>query len=151
MLLPGPPSRMSSPGPPMRTSSPALPFRDVVAVATDEDVVPIAAAGREGNRTDRQPGGVHHVITTQRIDGQPVVRGLGTAMFTWAKRPITDVPLASPPTLIASASLVPLTITVSAWPSPVPVPGRLATSRLTWARSVPVRSLTVMVSARPGR
>ena len=40
-------------------------------------------------------------------------------------------------------------MTESAWPSPVPLPGGLARSRLTWVRSVPVRSLTVMVSAPP--
>ena len=70
-------------------------------------------------------------------------------MFTWAARPSTATPLASPATMIASSPLVPLTMTVSAWPSPVPLPGGLARSRLTWVTSVPVRSLTVMVSAPP--
>ena len=40
-------------------------------------------------------------------------------------------------------------MTVSAWPSPVPLPGVPARSRLTPVTSVPVRSLTVMVSAPP--
>ena len=52
-------------------------------------------------------------------------------------------------TWIASSPLVPLTMTVSAWPSPVPLPGVPARSRLTLVTSVPVRSLTVMVSAPP--
>ena len=48
-----------------------------------------------------------------------------------------------------SAAAVPLTMTVSAWPSPVPLPGVPARSRFTSVTPVPDRSLTVMVSAPP--
>ena len=50
---------------------------------------------------------------------------------------------------MTSSPLVPLTMTVSAWPSPVPLPGVPARSMLTCVTPVPVRSLTVMVSAPP--
>ena len=48
-----------------------------------------------------------------------------------------------------SAAAVPLTMTVSAWPSPVPLPGVPARSRFTSVTPVPDRSLTVRVSAPP--
>ena len=71
------------------------------------------------------------------------------AMCTEAARPATVMPDAEPATAIWSAPLVPLTMTESAWPSPSPCPATPARSRLTWVRSVPVRSLTVTVSAPP--
>ena len=45
-------------------------------------------------------------------------------MCTEAARPETVMPEAEPATAIASAPSVPLTMTVSAWPSPVPLPER---------------------------
>ena len=68
---------------------------------------------------------------------------------TVAGRPATAKLVPLPVTWIASAALVPLTMTVSAWPSPVPLPGVPARSRLTLVTPVPDRSLTVMVSAPP--
>ena len=50
---------------------------------------------------------------------------------------------------MASLPLVPLTTTLSVWPSPVLPPRVAARSVLTVFTSVPVRSLTVTVSAPP--
>ena len=70
-------------------------------------------------------------------------------MFTRADRPRTDTDVPAPTTSMTSAPLVPLTITVSAAPSPAAppmVPARLALSA---TRSVPVMLLTMTVSVPP--
>ena len=71
------------------------------------------------------------------------------AIVTCAASPLTttDAPLLA--TVMVSSPAVPLTITVSAAPSPWPLPAVPDRSMLTCVTSVPVRSLTVMVSAPP--
>ena len=56
---------------------------------------------------------------------------------------------ALPLTAIASLPLVPLTMTLSAWPSPVPLPAGDARSIFTRVTAVPLRSPTLMASAPP--
>ena len=71
------------------------------------------------------------------------------AIVSCSARPFTinDPPLLT--TLMLSPAAVPLTVTVSAWPSPT-VPPRVAPrSMATCVTPVPVRSLTVMVSVPP--
>ena len=63
--------------------------------------------------------------------------------------PDTATPEASPLTLIVSLPLVPSTMTLSAWPSPVAPPRVPARSTFTLLTSVPVRSLTLTTSAPP--
>ena len=75
--------------------------------------------------------------------------GSAPVMFTAAARPVTLAEPLLPATVIASLPLVPLTITLSAWPSPVPVPGVPARSRFTALTPVPVRSCVVIASAPP--
>ena len=65
---------------------------------------------------------------------------------TCAARPLTTIELPLVATLIWSLFAVPLVITVSAAPSPVPLPAGADRSMATWLMSVPERSLTVMVS-----
>ncbi len=72
----------------------------------------------------------------------------GAMSFTTAESP----PIFTPPdtelaTTMLSLPLVPLMITLLAWPSPPPTDA--ARLRLIVPRPVPVRSLTVMVSAPP--
>ena len=71
------------------------------------------------------------------------------AMSTEAASPETRIPGDDPATVIRSAALVPLTMTLSGWPSPVCEPATPARSSLIRLTSVPVRSLTVTVSAPP--
>ena len=66
-------------------------------------------------------------------------------MATTAARPVTATPL----TAIASSRLVPLTTTLSGWPSPAVPPRAPARSALTFVTPVPVRSFTVTASAPP--
>ena len=70
---------------------------------------------------------------------------------TCAASPLTttDEPLLA--TLMWSSPAVPLTFTVSASPSPWPLPGVADRSIATCLTSVPVRSLTVTLSAPPKR
>ena len=73
--------------------------------------------------------------------------GSGKKMLTAACRPKTVTPPASPAAPNTSAPLVPLTVTVSAAPSPPPFgPRRSRSIRVT---SVPLRSPTTMLSAPP--
>ena len=102
----------------------------VVAGAADQDVVAVAAVGRERIAPADRP---EASTTSSPPRALMVSRSLAASapvMFTWAARPSTETPLASPATVTTSSPLVPLTMTVSAWPSPVPLPGGPARSRL---------------------
>ena len=70
-------------------------------------------------------------------------------MFTAAGRPTTEADVPAPTTSMMSPPLVPFTVTVSAWASPVVPPIVPARLTLTCVTSVPLRSLTVMVSVPP--
>ena len=87
------------------------------------------------------------------LPSRPLTASSSVGSWCWiatrAARPETATPEASPLTSIASLPLVPLTMTLSVWPSPVVPPSVAARSVLTVLTSVPVRSLTVMVSAPP--
>ena len=77
MSSPGPPSRTSVPPPPMQHVVAGAAEEGVVAGAADEDVVAVAAVGGELDRAGLQARGLDHVVAGQRVDGQPVVGGLG--------------------------------------------------------------------------
>ena len=70
-------------------------------------------------------------------------------MFTCAASPTTEAEVPAPKTSMTSSPLVPLTMTVSAWPSPAVPPRVPARSPSSSATSVPDRSLTVIVSVPP--
>ena len=72
------------------------------------------------------------------------------SMVTWAGRPLTSDPrLPIDGRLMASSPSVPLTMTVSAWPSPRAAERAAEVDRHLASTSVPVRSLTTMLSAPP--
>ena len=70
-------------------------------------------------------------------------------MLTRAGSPATDTTVPAPSTPITSLPLVPMTVAVSTWPSPVVPPSVPARLIATWVTSVPLRSLTVMASTPP--
>ena len=139
--LPRPPSMTSLPSPPISTSLPPLPV--IMSLPAPPSTVSRTDARGQGRRVDG-------VVTSERVEDERVVSEPSVPLTaTRAGRPATTKPDPAPMTLTESSPLVPLTMTVSAWPSPVPEPATPARSRLSWVRSVPVRSLTVMVSAPP--
>ena len=122
--------RVSSPAPPIRTSSPSPPF-----------------AGQL-DRAGRQARGSTTSSPARPLIVEPVVAGLGAGDVHRAARPGDGDPAAaSPVDDDASSPSVPLTMTVSASSSPAPPSAARLT--LTSATSVPLRSLTVIVSAPP--
>ena len=70
MLLPGPPSRMSSPAADQHVVSCAAGQR-VVAGAADQHVVAVAAIG--GEQHARQPGCLDDVVAAEAIDDDAIV------------------------------------------------------------------------------
>ena len=68
--------------------------------------------------------GVDGVVAAESVDDELVVGALRSRWTaTMAGRPATVKLVPLPVIWIVSAWLVPLTMTVSAWPSPVPLPG----------------------------
>ena len=120
MLSPGPPSRMSCRARRSARRRRAAPD-SVVSGTADQLVVAVAAVGRELDGVGRQAGSVDRVVAGQGVDHQ-AIGGLGAADVDLggqsedgnAGRIAGDHTTSSP--------LVPLTMTVSAWPSPRPKP-----------------------------
>ena len=127
--LPSPPLMRSSPSLPMRRSLPRPPF--IVSWMP-------SASRLEALITSSPPC----PFTTSRS-----LACSGKKMLTPAWRPNTEMPPESPATPITSAPCVPLTVTVSAAPSPPPFGPRRSMS--TRSTSVPLRSPTVTLSAPP--
>ena len=138
--MPSWPSTVSLPSPGFQTnvSLPAPSSGHVVAAAADDDVVAVAAdqhvgalaaddrvvagAAVDGELDDagRQRRGVDGVVAAEAVDDQRVVGAFGAGRSSPAAgRPVTATDAAAAPTtLIVSLPAVPLTVTVSAWPSP---------------------------------
>ena len=76
MLLPGPPSSVSTPGPPRSRSSSGAAEEHVVTGAAEQDVVAVAAVLGEANRGGRERGCLDDVVAGTGLDGQPIVRRL---------------------------------------------------------------------------
>ena len=119
MLLPAPPSRMSSPRPPTRTSSPSPP-RSVSAPSLPTSTsLPVAAVGDELYAA--QAGRFDDVVATKAVDDDPVVGCLEVRdQMSWPRPEMTTAPLTLR-TRITSSPLVASMVTVSAAPSP-PLP-----------------------------
>src|SRR5262249_45511765 len=115
----------------------------VVAGAADEDVVAVAAVFREQH--SRQPRRCDDVVAAEAVDHDAIIRlEVGDGHRLGQARNRHDAVFV---TVMTSSPLVALRTIVSAAPSPPPpVAPR---SILTWLTSVPVRSLTVMVSSLP--
>ena len=122
---------------------------DVVAGAAGDGVVAVAAVDREVDLAGLERRGIDGVVAGAAVDDERVVGASAPSIVTCAASPLTttDAPLLT--TLMLSSPAVPLTVTVSASPSPWPLPGVADRSIATCVTSVPVRSLTVMVSAPP--
>ena len=117
---PGPPSSVSLPSPPMRTSSPSPPL----------SVSWIAPAARPDASID--------VVAGEGVDRQPVVGGLGAGdVHPRGQTEHRGSRSRSPATTRTSSPLVPLTMTLSGWPSPAVPPRTPARSTLTSVTSVP--------------
>ena len=113
-------------------------------------VVAVAAIDRELDLAGIERRRVDGVVAAEPVDDERVVAALGAAIFTCAGSPLTDRP--TPPlltTLMWSSPAVPLTVTVSGWPSPPALPASPPGRSPTCFTSVPVRSLTMMLSAPP--
>ena len=113
----------------------------VVAVAADQHVVAVAAGDRVvagaavhvqlDHGRPAETGGGHDVVAAEGIHDELVVGPFGARTAISTGRPATVKLVPLPVIWIVSAWAVPLTMTVSAWPSPVPLPGGLARSRFT--------------------
>ena len=126
------PTRRCRCRPPSRRRRCLLAVDEVVAVAADERVGALAAddavvAGAAVDGEVRTPAGSWEAstpssppraftVSESKAPSAPV-------MFTWAGSPMTESGVPCPATTMLSAALVPVTMTVSAWPSPTPLPG----------------------------
>lgn len=147
---------MSLPALPLSTSVLGATDRDVVPTPAEEHVVAVAAnqpsfpspaVQRELDGAGCQTGSVPKVVTRQASDQQRIVGGLLASKRDAHGQTLIAIPAGLPPIDTTSSPLVPFTSTVSPWLSPVVPPRADARLRLTSVADVPVRSLTVIVSA----
>ena len=104
------------------------------------------SCGRDG----AEPRGVDHVVAAETVDLDRVVGGSKSSITTCVASPlITSLPFASIDSEIVSLPLVPLIDDRVGLPVAGRPPIAPARSMLTSLTSVPVRSLTTMLSAPP--
>ena len=77
-------------------------------------------------------GRIDDVVAAQPVDHQLVAGASALAIDTCAARPLTTIEPPLLTTLIWSAACVPLTVTVSRWPSPPGPPAVAPRSIATW-------------------
>src|SRR5262245_20927433 len=145
-LSPGPPSRASCPGPPISTSSPLPPFKvslPAPPMRMSSPSPPLAVSS--------MPVSPAAVMTSSPPSPLMPMRSFASKLqiVTSSGRPDTVITPLLFVTEITSSPLVALMTIVSAAPSPPALPGCAPRSMATWLTPVPVRSLTVMVSASP--
>ena len=138
--LPLSPKTKSSPLPPRNTSAPWLPST-VSSPAPASIVSLITPAGSVVAVMPSSPPSA--LITSESFAPSELV------MLVSAARPITDTLEPAPTMSMMSPVLVPLVITTSAAPSPAVPPIVPARSTSTSTTSVPLMSLTVIVSVPP--
>ena len=147
-LSPGPPSRVSVPGAADEHVVAGAAAHGVVAVAADEDVVAVVTVEREQRRAAATPEASTTSSPARADDGHAVVaraRRRRRSARRRGRRPGRAAPL--PATTTTSWPLVPLTMMLSARRRRRRCrPGRRGRVAIA-VRSVPVRSLTVNVSA----
>ena len=147
---PGFQTNVSSPAPREATSFPRPPLTKSLPRAAGDGVVAIAAVDREIDLPGRgAPDALMMSFPTPPLTTSESPPASAPLIVTCAARPLTatDEPLVT--TLIVSSPAVPLTVTVSATPSPWPLPGIADRSMATCLTAVPVRSLTLMLSTPP--
>ena len=92
---------------------------EVVALAADDDVVAVAAVEREVDLAGvRAPEALMTSLPASAVDDQRSLPASAPAIVTCAARPLTTTDAPLPATLMLSSPAVPLTVTVSAAPSP---------------------------------
>ena len=138
MSSPAPSRPVSSPSPPLTRSSPSLPM-SMSAPRPPFIVSWIPSASSEVALTTSSPPSALSVSRSFACSWKK------TLTAAWSPKTLT--PPASPAVPNASAPLVPVTVTVSAAPSPPPSGPRRSSPAC--VRSVPERSPTTMLSAPP--
>ena len=129
---PSPPRSRSLPALPVMVSLPAPPSMvRLIQLALSDDALMVSLPPRPLTTKVSRLGSAPTIVTSA---ASPLTKTAATSLLV---------------RLIRSLPAVPLTVTVSAWPSPTPVPGVPARSIATCVTPVPVRSPTTMLSAPP--
>src|SRR5262249_34686904 len=137
---PAPSNATSLPVPPMTTSLPRLPV--IISLPAPPLIVRLIWPGLSAEALMVSLPASPLMVSESLAPSAP-------AIVTFAANPLTTTDARLLATVMWSSPAVPLTVTLSAAPSPWPLPGVPARSMATCVTSVPVRSLTVMLSAPP--